>query len=173
MALSREIMREIGMRELKPAPLRVQKSADGLGLAVRVVEMAQSTRTAEDAAAACGCAVGQIIKSLVFRGRQSGKPVLLLVSGANRVDQAGVAAVIGEALDRPDATFVREVTGFAIGGIPPFGHAQSLPTWLDEDLLKYETVWAAAGSPEAVFEVDPRRLAEVIGATVVNVKAAG
>ncbi len=161
------------MRELKPAPLRVQKSADGLGLAVRVVEMAQSTRTAEDAAAACGCAVGQIIKSLVFRGRQSGKPVLLLVSGANRVDQAGVAAVIGEALDRPDATFVREVTGFAIGGIPPFGHAQSLPTWLDEDLLKYETVWAAAGSPEAVFEVDPRRLAEVIGATVVNVKAAG
>lgn len=161
------------MRELKPAPLRVQKSADGLGLAVRVVEMAQSTRTAEDAAAACGCAVGQIIKSLVFRGRQSGKPVLLLVSGANRVDQAGVAAAIGEALDRPDATFVREVTGFAIGGIPPFGHAQSLPTWLDEDLLKYETVWAAAGSPEAVFEVDPRRLAEVTGATVVNVKAAG
>ncbi len=161
------------MSELKPAPRRVQQVADGLGLAVRVVEMAQSTRTAEDAAAACGCAVGQIIKSLVFRGRQSGKPVLLLVSGANRVDQAGVAAVIGEALDRPDATFVREVTGFAIGGIPPFGHAQSLPTWLDEDLLKYETVWAAAGSPEAVFEVDPRRLAEVIGATVVNVKAAG
>ncbi len=161
------------MMELKPAPRRVQQAADALALAVRVVEMAQSTRTAEEAAAACGCAVGQIIKSLVFRGRQSGKPMLLLVSGSNRVDQAGVAAAIGEALDRPDAAFVREVTGFAIGGIPPFGHAQPLPTWLDEDLLQYETVWAAAGSPEAVFEVDPRRLVEAIGATVINVKAGG
>jgi prolyl-tRNA editing enzyme YbaK/EbsC (Cys-tRNA(Pro) deacylase) len=158
------------MGELKAAPRRVQQSADGLGLAVRVVEMAQSTRTAEEAAAACGCAVGQIIKSLVFRGKRSGKPVLLLVSGSNRVDQAGVAAAIGEPLDRPDAAFVREVTGFAIGGIPPLGHAQALPTWFDKDLLQYETVWAAAGSPEAVFEVDPRRLAEVIGATIVNVK---
>lgn len=161
------------MSELKPAPRRVQQAAEGLGLAVRVVEMAQSTRTAEDAAAACGCAVGQIIKSLVFRGKQSGKPVLLLVSGSNRVDQAGVASVIGEALDRPDAAFVREVTGFAIGGIPPFGHAQPLPTWLDRDLLQYETVWAAAGSPEAVFEVDPRRLAEAIGATVISVAPSG
>jgi len=157
------------MSELKPAPRRVQQAAEGLGLAVRVVEMAQSTRTAEDAAAACGCAVGQIIKSLVFRGKQSGKPVLLLVSGSNRVDQKGVAATIGEALDRPDAAFVREVTGFAIGGIPPFGHAQRLPTWFDKDLLRYETVWAAAGSPEAVFEVDPRQLAEAIGATVIGV----
>jgi prolyl-tRNA editing enzyme YbaK/EbsC (Cys-tRNA(Pro) deacylase) len=157
------------MSELKPAPRRVQQAAEGLGLGVCVVEMAQSTRTAEEAAAACGCAVGQIIKSLVFRGKQSGKPVLLLVSGANRVDQAGVAATIGEPLDRPDAAFVREVTGFAIGGIPPFGHAQALPTWIDRDLLQYGTVWAAAGSPEAVFEVDPRRLAETIGATVIGV----
>jgi prolyl-tRNA editing enzyme YbaK/EbsC (Cys-tRNA(Pro) deacylase) len=156
---------------LKPAPRRVQQAADALGLAVRVVEMAQSTRTAEEAAAACGCAVGQIIKSLVFRGRQSRKPVLLLVSGSNRVDQAGVAAVIGEALDRPDATFVREVTGFAIGGIPPFGHAQALPTWFDKDLLQYATVWAAAGSPEAVFEVDPRKLADLIGARIIDVTA--
>jgi prolyl-tRNA editing enzyme YbaK/EbsC (Cys-tRNA(Pro) deacylase) len=159
------------MTELKPAPRRVQKAADALGLAVHVVEMAQSTRTAEEAAAACGCAVGQIIKSLVFRGKESGKPVLLLVSGANRVDQAGVAAVIGEALDRPDAAFVREVTGFAIGGIPPFGHARVLSTWIDEDLLQYATVWAAAGSPEAVFEVDPRRLLDVIGAKVIDVTA--
>ena len=89
--------------------------------------------------------------------------------GPNRVDQAGVAATIGEPLDRPDAAFVREVTGFAIGGIPPFGHAQALPTWIDRDLLQYGTVWAAAGSPEAVFEVDPRRLAETIGATVIGV----
>lgn len=157
------------MNALKPAPRRVQEAADRLGLAVRVVEMAQSTRTAEEAASACGCAVGQIIKSLVFRGKESGKPVLLLVSGSNRVDQKGVAASIGEALDRPDAAFVREVTGFAIGGTPPFGHAPPLATWIDRDLLQYPTVWAAAGSPEAVFEVDPRRLAEVIGAGVIGV----
>lgn len=157
------------MSTLKPAPRRVQEAADQLGLPVRVVEMAQSTRTAEEAAAACGCGVGQIIKSLVFRGKQSGKPVLLLVSGSNRVDQKGVAGTIGEPLDRPDATFVREVTGFAIGGIPPFGHAEALPTWIDRDLLQYPTVWAAAGSPEAVFEVDPRKLAEAIGATVIGV----
>jgi prolyl-tRNA editing enzyme YbaK/EbsC (Cys-tRNA(Pro) deacylase) len=161
------------MSELKPAPRRVQEAADRLGLPVRVVEMAQSTRTAEEAAAACGCAVGQIIKSLVFRGKESGNPVLLLVSGSNRVDQKGVAASIGEALDRPDAAFVRDVTGFAIGGIPPFGHAQPLPTWIDRDLLQYPTVWAAAGSPEAVFEVDPRRLAEVIGAQVIGVVGGG
>ena len=157
------------MSELKPAPRRVQEAADRLGLTVRVVEMAQSTRTAEEAAAACGCDVAQIIKSLVFRGKDSGKPILLLVSGANRVDQKGVAAAIGEALDRPDAAFVREVTGFAIGGIPPFGHAQPLPTWIDRNLLNFATVWAAAGSPEAVFEVDPRRLAEIIGSTVIDV----
>lgn len=158
------------MSELKPAPRRVQEAADRLGLAVRVVEMAQSTRTAEEAAAACGCAVGQIVKSLVFRGKATGKPVLLLVSGSNRVDQKGVGASIGEALDRPDAAFVREVTGFAIGGIPPFGHAEALPTWIDKDLLQYPTVWAAAGSPEAVFEVDPRKLTEAIGAEVIAVK---
>lgn len=157
------------MSELKAAPQRVQDAANRLGLAVRVVEMTQSTRTAEEAAAACGCNVAQIIKSLVFRGKTSGQPVLLLVSGANRVDQKGVASVIGEPLDRPDAAFVREVTGFAIGGIPPFGHAQALPTWIDEDLLKFPTVWAAAGSPEAVFEVEPRRLAEVVGARVIGV----
>jgi prolyl-tRNA editing enzyme YbaK/EbsC (Cys-tRNA(Pro) deacylase) len=157
------------MSELKAAPRRVQEAAARLGLAARVVEMAQSTRTAEEAAAACGCAVGQIIKSLVFRGKQSGQPVLLLVSGANRVDQKGVAGVIGEALDRPDAAFVREVTGFAIGGIPPFGHAQPMQSWIDRDLLQYAAVWAAAGSPEAVFEVDPRLLAEAIGAPVIDV----
>lgn len=161
------------MSELKPAPRRVQQAADSLGLPVRVVEMAQSTRTAEEAATACGCGVGQIIKSLVFRGKQSGRPVLLLVSGSNRVDQKGVAASIGEALDRPDAAYVREVTGFAIGGIPPFGHAEPLPTWIDKDLLQYATVWAAAGSPETVFEVDPRKLAETIGAKVIGVKPAG
>ena len=118
--------------------------------------MPQSTRTAEEAAAACGCSVGQIVKSLVFRGAQSGKPYLLLVSGANRVDEKAVAAHLGEALKRPDADYVRGVTGFAIGGIPPLGHDTPLATFMDETLLTYDTVWAAAGTADAVFPVRAR-----------------
>jgi len=157
------------MPELKEATRRVAAAANALGLDVEIVVHAQSTRTAEEAAAACGCSVGQIVKSLVFRGATSGKPVLLLVSGANRVDEAAVAAALGEALTRPDARFVREVTGFAIGGIPPFGHANPLSTFIDEDLLGYDAVWAAAGTPDSVFRVSPGALAEKTGATRLKV----
>ncbi len=110
------------MNELKPAAQKVQAAIDAKGLGGKVRHMPQSTRTAEEAAKACGCSVAQIVKSLVFRGAQSGKPYLLLVSGANRVDEKAVAAHLGEALKRPDADYVRGVTGFAIGGIPPLGH---------------------------------------------------
>jgi prolyl-tRNA editing enzyme YbaK/EbsC (Cys-tRNA(Pro) deacylase) len=136
---------------------------------VSIVVHGQSTRTAEEAAAACGCAVGQIVKSLVFRGAVSGKPVLLLVSGSNRVDEKAVATVLGEELVRPDARFVREVTGYAIGGIPPFGHAAPLTTYVDRDLLGYPLVWAAAGTPDSVFSVDPSELTTAIGATALAV----
>jgi prolyl-tRNA editing enzyme YbaK/EbsC (Cys-tRNA(Pro) deacylase) len=114
--------------------------------------------------------VGQIVKSLIFKGKSSGRPYLLLVSGTNRVNEKAVAALIGEAIARPDADFVRASTGFAIGGIPPLGHATPLATYLDEDLLQYGTVWAAAGTPNAVFPVDPGRLRDALGATVVSVK---
>lgn len=130
--------------------------------------MPASTRTATDAAAACGCAVGQIVKSLVFRGRSSGKPYLLLVSGANRVDEKSVGAVLGEPLTRPDAQFVRDVTGFAIGGIPPLGHETALATYFDRDLMQYDVVWAAAGTPQAVFAVAPALLADKTGATIIS-----
>jgi prolyl-tRNA editing enzyme YbaK/EbsC (Cys-tRNA(Pro) deacylase) len=155
---------------LKPAAQRVEAAARALGLDIRVRSMSQSTRTAEDAAAACGCAVGQIVKSLVFRGKTSGKPYLLLVSGANRVDEKAVAKVTGEPLSRPDAQFVRDVTGYAIGGIPPIGHATHIPTYMDRDLLGYEIVWAAAGTPESVFAVAPSALKEKAGATVIDVR---
>jgi prolyl-tRNA editing enzyme YbaK/EbsC (Cys-tRNA(Pro) deacylase) len=131
--------------------------------------MPQATRSAQEAAAACGCSVGQIVKSLVFRGAVSGTPYLLLVSGANRVNEAGVAATIGEALRRPDAQDVRAITGFAIGGIPPLGHASPLDTYLDAALLAYELVWAAAGTPDAVFAVAPQRLADAVGAKIISV----
>jgi prolyl-tRNA editing enzyme YbaK/EbsC (Cys-tRNA(Pro) deacylase) len=152
------------MEDLSPASRRVLDAADSLGLAVTVRIMPDSTRTAIEAATACKCAVDQIVKSLIFRGTSSGKPYLLLVSGKNRVDEAKVAAVLGEALQRPDAAYVREVTGFAIGGVSPLGHARPLATYVDPDLLAFDTVFAAAGTPNTIFAVDPKRLAEAVGA---------
>ena len=155
---------------LKEAAQRVQDAAGRLGLAVEVVEMTQSTRTAEEAAAAAGCVVGQIVKSLVFRGKQTGKPFLLLVSGSNRVNEKAVAKVLGETLTRPDAQYVRDLTGYAIGGIPPLGHREPIDTWIDEDLLQYDAVWAAAGTPEAIFKVAPADLQAKTGAKTLVVK---
>lgn len=157
------------MKTLPAAAARVSAAAEALGLAVTVRLMPDSTRTAAEAAAACGCDVGQIVKSLVFRGKDTGRPLLLLVSGANRVNEKGVAVSLGEQLIRPDADFVRSATGYAIGGIPPLGHATPLATWLDRDLLQYPVVWAAAGTPNAVFSVDPDRLRAAVEATVLDV----
>jgi prolyl-tRNA editing enzyme YbaK/EbsC (Cys-tRNA(Pro) deacylase) len=158
------------MSELPPSAQKVADAARALGLAISIREMAESTRTAEEAAAACGVTVGQIVKSLVFSGADSGKPYLLLVSGSNRVNEKGVARHLGEKLKRPDAHAVRDLTGYAIGGIPPFGHAAPLVTYVDEDLLKYDVVWAAAGTPKAVFSVAPAKLRDATGATVIDVK---
>ena len=146
------------MTERKDGPSRFVAAAKRLGLEVALTEHAASTRTAEEAAAACGCAVGQIVKSLVFKGRKSGTPYMLLVSGDNRVNQKDVAEQIGEPLDRPDADYVRDLTGFAIGGIPPLGHDTPLATFMDEDLFRFEAIWAAAGSPNAVFPATPAAL---------------
>lgn len=157
------------MTERKDGPGRFVAAAKRLGLEVALTEHAQSTRTAEEAAAACGCTVGQIVKSLVFKGRKSAKPYMLLVSGDNRVDQKGVAAQIGEPLDRPDADFVRDLTGFAIGGIPPLGHDTPLATFMDEDLFRHAAIWAAAGSPNAVFPTSPGELEKACGAKRIKV----
>jgi prolyl-tRNA editing enzyme YbaK/EbsC (Cys-tRNA(Pro) deacylase) len=152
-----------------PATKRVRDQARRLGLDAEIVEMAASTRTAQDAAAACGCEVAQIVKSLVFRGAESGNPYLMLISGSNRLNEKTVAAILGEALTRPDAAYVREVTGFAIGGVPPFAHASAMQVFVDEDLLRFETVWAAAGTPRAVFAVSPDALAKALEAKVIKV----
>jgi len=155
---------------LPPAALRVAAAATAAGLATQVREMPASTRTAADAAKACGCDVAQIVKSLVFRGAATGTPYLLLVSGANRVDEQAVAATLGEALVRPDAAYVRDVTGFAIGGIPPLGHATALSTYIDTDLLVFDVVWAAAGTPNCVMRLDPQALKHATAAIEVAVK---
>ena len=148
------------MTTLPAAAERVQDAAGRLGLGIAIRIMPESTRTAEDAARACGCTVGQIVKSLIFKGNDSDAPYLFLVSGDNRVNEKKVAAAVGEAIVRPDAQYVRNATGFAIGGIPPFGHTARIATFLDRHLFSFETVWAAAGTPNAVFEVATRQLAD-------------
>jgi prolyl-tRNA editing enzyme YbaK/EbsC (Cys-tRNA(Pro) deacylase) len=148
---------------------RVAEAARHLGLDTHIVTMADSTRTAQDAAAACGCEVGQIVKSLVFRGANSGIPYLLLVSGKNRVDEKKAAEAIGEGLTRPDAAYVRGTTGIAIGGITPFGHAQPLRTYMDADLLAYSDVWTAAGTPHCVMRLKPQDLQQKTQAVTICV----
>jgi prolyl-tRNA editing enzyme YbaK/EbsC (Cys-tRNA(Pro) deacylase) len=158
------------MQDLPRSAKRVRQAAEALGLAVRIAIMADSTRTAEDAAAACGCTVGQIVKSLVFKAADDARPILLLVSGSNRVDEDRVGEIVGCALIRPDARFVRDQTGFAIGGIPPFGHDHPIATLMDADLLGYGVVWAAAGTPNTVFSVDPASLRDATSARVIAVR---
>jgi Cys-tRNA(Pro) deacylase len=136
------------------------------GLDLQVRRFPEGTRTAEDAARAVGCEVGQIVKSLVFTA--DGKAVLALVSGANRVDLDKLAAAAGGPIGKADAGIARSATGYAIGGVPPFGHASRLPVYLDRDLMDHEVVWAAAGRPDAVFPIQPARLRELSGALVVE-----
>ena len=149
----------------------MQESLRALGLPDAVRELGDSTRTAPEAAAAVGCELGAIVKSLVMRGASSHEPALVLVSGANRADEGLLTAALGEEIERPDAAYVREVTGYSIGGIPPVGHPAPLRTLLDEDLLRFEVVWAAAGHPHAVFPIAPSVLAEAAGATVIRLAA--
>jgi prolyl-tRNA editing enzyme YbaK/EbsC (Cys-tRNA(Pro) deacylase)/protein tyrosine phosphatase (PTP) superfamily phosphohydrolase (DUF442 family) len=143
---------------LSASAQRVQNALAALGFTLAVVELPQSTRTSAEAAAAVGCSVGQIVKSLIFRGAQSGRAILVLASGVNRVDEAAVAGLLGEPLAKADADFVRAHTGFVIGGVPPVGHAEAMPTFIDEDLLAYDSLWAAAGTPNAVFKLTPSEL---------------
>ena len=131
----------------------------------------EGTHSVADAARAVGCAEAQIVKSLVVRRVASGEPVLVAVSGANRLDLAKVAALVGEDVEMAPAKWVRETTGFTIGGVPPAGHAREIETIIDEDLLQHDEVWASAGSPFDVFAVAPERLAELTGGRVAAVAA--
>ena len=155
---------------LKASARRVQEALAAQGFAFDVREFPDSTRTSAEAAAAIDCSVAQIAKSLVFRGAQSGNAVLIIASGANRVDPAKAEALLGEAIKRADADFVREATGFAIGGVPPLGHDRPLVTLIDEDLLAFEEIWAAAGTPNAVFRLSPTDLSDLTGGRIGDLK---
>jgi prolyl-tRNA editing enzyme YbaK/EbsC (Cys-tRNA(Pro) deacylase) len=155
---------------MHPTVARVVEAAAAAGLTVEPAEFPEGTRTAEDAARAIGCTVGQIVKSLVFT--VDGSPALALVSGSNRLDEAALARALGgAAVGRADADLVRSATGFAIGGVPPFGHAGPLPTAVDEDLLGYDELWAAAGTPRHVIPLTPGDLVRITGGTVAALRA--
>lgn len=153
-----------------PSVRRVQDALDALGGGHRVVALAESARTAADAARALGCRVDQIVKSLVFRSRSEGA-VLVLASGANRVDESRVAALVGEPVAKADAAFVRAHTGFAIGGVAPLGHPAAVPALVDEDLMAWGEIWAAAGHPNTVFRLTPADLLRLTAGRVAAVRA--
>jgi prolyl-tRNA editing enzyme YbaK/EbsC (Cys-tRNA(Pro) deacylase) len=154
--------------ELKASAQRVQTALHERGFTNQVIELPGSTRSAAEAAAAIGCTVSQIAKSLLFQGATSGRALLVIASGSNRVDEQRAAALFGEPLHKPKADFVREQTGFVIGGVPPIGHTQPLSTLIDEDLLQYEEIWAAAGHPHAVFKLTPAELVAMTGGQVAT-----
>jgi prolyl-tRNA editing enzyme YbaK/EbsC (Cys-tRNA(Pro) deacylase) len=153
-----------------PTARRTARLLRDAGLLAEVVEFEQPTRTSAEAAAAIGCAVAEIAKSIVFRGRSSGRAGVVVASGDNRVSEAKVAALVGEPLARADADFVREATGYAIGGVAPVGHATPVKLLLDADLARFGRIWAAAGTPFAVFSLTPAELARVTGAAWSDVR---
>jgi prolyl-tRNA editing enzyme YbaK/EbsC (Cys-tRNA(Pro) deacylase) len=156
---------------LSAAAQRVQDALRALGVACQVVELPESTRSAVEAAHAIGCRVEQIVKSLVFRGQSTNRPILAVVSGGNRVDEEKLAVLVAEPVAKADAEYVRQRTGYAIGGVPPVGHVESLVCVVDEDLLQYEQIWAAAGTPRAVFRLTPADLQRITDGRVASVAA--
>ncbi len=148
---------------------KVQDALHALGLSCEVVESEQPTRTVAEAARLVGCQVGQIAKSLVFKTAQTGRGVLVITSGANTVNEFRVGMHVKEALAKAPAAFVREATGFAIGGIPPVAHATPLETFIDQDLMKHQEIWAAAGTPNALFRLAPADLVKMTGGRVIRV----
>lgn len=156
--------------KLAKSAVSVQEALDKLKLECKVLELPSSTRTAIDAASSIGCDIGQIVKSLVFRTKKTGKPVLVLASGPNQVDIKTIEDCVGESITKADADFVREVTGFAIGGIPPVGHKNAIDfIYIDQDLMALDEVWAAAGTPNAVFCIKSQDLFKATDGKLINI----
>ncbi len=148
---------------------QVQEALNQFGISLSVVELPESTRTAQEAASAIGCEVGQIAKSLVFRRIESDRPVLIIARGDHHVDIEVLAEQLHEAIKIADADYVRQETGFSIGGVPPLGHFDKLETYIDEGLLAFEQIWAAAGTPHAVFGLTPHQLRDVTQGEIISV----
>ena len=157
-------------QQLSVSAQRVQEALNQKGVRLEVLELPASTRTAQEAANTIGCQVAQIAKSLVFCGLNSSRCLLVVASGINRVDESKISQLIGEPIGKADANLVREQTGFAIGGIPPIGHAQPIPIFIDEDLSLYSEIWAAAGTPNSVFKLTPQILVDITEGRVCCIK---
>lgn len=156
--------------KLKNSSQKVQDTLSASGLQLDVIEFSELTRTAQEAANAIGCEVGQIAKTLIFKGKRTSNPICVIASGTNRVDEKKIAEYLGEKTERPDADYVLHHTGFAIGGIPPIGYQFDSPPLIDEDLMGYSEIWAAAGTPNAVFKLSPTDLVKLTGGHVMNVR---
>jgi prolyl-tRNA editing enzyme YbaK/EbsC (Cys-tRNA(Pro) deacylase) len=154
---------------LSPSALKVQQALNAIGMQLAVIELPDSTRTSLEAAQALGCQVGQIAKSIVFEALTSHRPVLVIASGPNRINEKVIEGLIGEAIGKANPDFVRQRTGFVIGGVPPLGHTERPDTFIDQDLLQYNEIWAAAGTPHAVFRLTPDNLLLMTCGTVIKV----
>ncbi|MEI6042771.1 MAG: YbaK/EbsC family protein [Chloroflexota bacterium] len=151
---------------MKPAAERVQQILDELGIESQIVEFSESTKTSAEAAAAIGTTVSQICKSILFEA--GGEPIMVIASGANRIDTAKVQQHVGQPLGKATASFVREKTGYAIGGVPPVGHLSHFPIFIDRDLLQYDQIYAAGGTPNAIFPITPADLVRMTKGEVID-----
>lgn len=157
------------MPQLSPNAQKVQIALNNFGLELAVVELPDTTRTAIDAANAIGCQVAQIVKSLVFRRKLSGSAVFIAASGVNRVNEKEIERILKEPIEKANANFVREQTGFPIGGVPPLGHDHKMETLIDQDLMQFENLWAAAGTPNAVFQLTPEDLVKITSGMIISI----
>ncbi len=155
---------------LSASAQKVQDALRARGFEYEVQESAQATRTAAEAARAVKCDVGQIAKSLVFRTGTTGRAILVITSGANTVNEWRIGVLLKETLEKAPLAFVREHAGYSVGGIPPLGHAKPMETFIDEDLLRHESIWAAAGTPNALFRLASADLVPMTGGKVIRVK---
>jgi prolyl-tRNA editing enzyme YbaK/EbsC (Cys-tRNA(Pro) deacylase) len=156
--------------DLSRSSRRIQDLLSALGTNLEVVELPSATRTAAEAAFAIGCSVQQIAKSILFRTVKDKKPVMVIASGVNRVNEARIAEFVGEPIEKADATYVREKTGFVIGGVPPIGYAEPIYTIIDEDLLMVGELWAAAGTPNSVFKLSAASLLDITAGVLKPIK---
>ena len=148
----------------------VQDKLKDLGFNYKVIELPDSTHTAVDAANALSCQVAQIAKSIIFKTKNSHQPILVIASGVNRVNEGKIVEYISEPIEKANADFVLEKTGFVIGGVPPLGHINPIKTFIDQDLMQYDEIWAAAGSSRAVFKLKPQDLSKMTNGQIVSIK---
>jgi prolyl-tRNA editing enzyme YbaK/EbsC (Cys-tRNA(Pro) deacylase) len=157
-------------KKLKSSAQRIQDTLHKHGLDIIVIEFKETTRTSQEAATAIGCEVGQIAKTLIFKGKTTGKPFCIIASGKNKVDEKKVIHILGEEIEKSDAEFVLKHTSFAIGGVPPLGYEQDIKPLIDEDIMKYSEIWAAAGTPNSVFQLSPSDLLQITHGRIVDIK---